>query len=452
MTVVANDPAGESHPLLDGPIARKLVWLALPGLAGGLMQSFLYVADGRFVGTLGPLALAGVALVFPLFALSVMLSAGAVGGAVVAATARALGARDHAGAAALVRTAMVLALIGGGLSALLVHLFGPAFFRLLGGEGMVLDTAVAYAGVLFPGIVVVWFFNMLASLLRGAGDMRRPAVGLGIAAIMHILSASVLVSGSGPVASLGITGAALSLLIGYAAGSLYLAWRLFGAAGPDWVRLGGAVDWGQVLRVGRRGSFAGVQSVLTVAIALVVTAFMARIGPEALAGYGIGVRLELVIIPVIFAFGSACIAMAGVSLGAGERVRALRVAWTGSGFAAGFVGLIGCFLAFFPALWSGLFTANTEIAAATAHYLRIVGPAYAFFGLGLCLYFASQALNTLVWPVTGAGVRLAILLGGGFLLLGDGMDAGTVFLLVAGAMTAYGLFNALTLRFGPWRR
>ncbi|WP_193181272.1 MATE family efflux transporter [Nisaea sediminum] len=452
MTDAASGAAAEPHPLLDGPIARKLVRLALPGLLGGLMQSFLYVADGRFVGTLGPLPLAGVALVFPLFVLSVMLSAGAVGGAVVAATARALGARDHEGAGALVRTAMVLALAGGGSSALLVQLFGPAFFRLLGGEGEVHETAVAYAGILFPGIVIVWFFNMAASLLRGAGEMRRPAIALGIAATAHILSALVLVAGMGPFPSLGITGAALSLLIGYAAGSLYLAWRLFGAGRPAWVQLAGSVDWGQVWRVGRRGCFAGVQSVLTIAMALVVTAYMARIGPKALAGYGIGVRLELVIIPVIFAFGSACIAMAGVSLGAGQRARALRVSWTGSAFAASFVGLIGCFLAVFPALWSGLFTADAEIAAATARYLKFVGPAYTFFGLGLCLYFASQALNSLIWPVTGAGIRLAILLGGGGVLLDEGVDSRTVFLLVAGAMTAYGLFNTLTLRFGPWRR
>ncbi|UUX49817.1 MATE family efflux transporter [Nisaea acidiphila] len=451
MTETANDPAAETHPLLEGAIAGKLVRLALPGLLGGLMQSFLYVADGRFVGTLGPLPLAGVALVFPLFALSVMLSAGAVGGAVVAATARALGARDREGAGALVRTALILALLGGGISAVIVQLFGPAFFRLLGGEGEVLEAAIAYAGVLFPGIVVIWLFNMLASLLRGAGDMRRPAVALGIAATVHILSATVLVLGKGPIASLGIAGAALSLLLGYAAGGLYLAWRLFGPAGPDWVRFAGKIDWGQVLWVGRRGSFAGVQSVLTIAMALVVTAYMARIGPKALAGYGVGVRLELVIIPVIFAFGSACIAMAGVSLGAGERARAIRVAWTGSGFAAGFVGLIGCFLALFPALWSGLFTGDTEIAAATAQYLGIVGPAYTFFGLGLCLYFASQALNSLVWPVTGAGIRLAILLAGGAALLGEGIDARTIYLLVAAAMMAYGLFNALTLRLGPWR-
>ncbi len=444
MTVKTAMTGAAPHPFLEGPIASRIARLAAPGLLGGLMQSILYVADGWFVGGLGPLALAGVALVFPLFALSVMFSAGAMGGAVVAATARALGAKDHEAAGALVR---------GAFSALIIWLFGPGLFRMLGGSGTVLQTAIDYAAVLFPGIIVVWLFNMLASLLRGSGDMLRPALGLGVSVSMHLLAASLLVMGIGPFPSLGIEGAALSILIGYGAGSLYLAAYLFHINRPDWVRITGPVSWRQVYIVGRRGAFASVQSVLTIAMAMVVTGYMARIGPQSLAGYGIGVRLELVIIPIIFAFGSASIAMAGASVGAGLRARALRVSWTGSWFAALSVGLIGTVLAVAPWLWSGLFTEDAEIAATTARYLRFVGPAYTFFGLGLCLYFSSQAMNTLILPVTGAGLRLAVLLGGGVLLLDQAAtDENTVFLLVAGAMATYGVFNALALRLGPWRR
>ena len=252
---------------------------------------------------------------------------------------------------------------------------------------------------------------------------------------------------------MGIPGAAISILIGFGAGSLYLAAYLFHINRPEWVQVFGQIRWQQVLTVGRRGAFASVQSVLTVAMAMVVTGYMARIGPQSLAGYGIGVRLELVLIPIIFAFGSASIAMAGASVGAGLRARALRVSWIGSWFAALSVGLIGTGLAVAPGLWSGLFTSDPEIAATTARYLRFVGPSYTFFGLGLCLYFSSQALNTLVLPVTGAGLRLAVLLGGGVLLLDQATtDENTIFLLVAGAMTTYGVFNALALRLGPWRR
>ncbi|WP_323795566.1 MATE family efflux transporter [Nisaea sp.] len=452
MTAKTDKADSPAHPFLEGPIASRILRLAAPGLLGSLLQSALFVADGWFIGRLGPLALAGVALVFPLFVLSVMFSAGAMGGAVVAATARALGAKDYDAAGALVRTALILAAFGGIFSAVIVWLFGPALFRVLGGEGAILQTALDYAAVLFPGIVLVWQFNMLASLMRGSGDMLRPSLGLGVIVLVHFIAASLLVRGAGPVPAFGIKGAPLSILIGYSAGCLYLAIYLFRIKRPEWVRLGGPIRWQQVLIVGRRGAFASVQSALTIAMAMVVTGYMARIGPQSLAGYGIGVRLELILIPIIFAFGSASIAMAGLSVGAGLRGRAIRVSWIGSGFAALFVGLIGTVLAMAPWLWSGLFTDNAEIAATTALYLRIVGPAYAFFGLGLCLYFASQAMNSLLWPVTGAGIRFAVLLGGGSLFLEPStFNETTVFLLVAGAMATYGLFNALTLKLGPWR-
>ena len=448
------DMAGSpTHPFLDGPIGGKILRLAAPGLLGGLLQSVLFAVDGWFVGRLGAMALAGVALVFPLFVLSVMFSAGAMGGAVVAATARALGAKDRDAASALVRTAFILAALGGLSSTLVVWLFGPVLFRALGGEGRVLEIALEYAAVLFPGIFLVWLFNMLASLMRGSGDMVRPSLGLAVIVFVHFSAASLLVTGAGPVPALGIKGAGLSILVGYSAGCLYLAAYLFRIKRPEWMKIAGAVRWQQVLVVGRRGAFASVQSVLTVAMAMVVTGYMARIGPQSLAGYGIGVRLELILIPIIFAFGSASIAIAGVCVGAGRRRRALQVSWIGSGFAALFVGLIGTVLAIFPSLWSGIFTTNEEIAATTALYLRIVGPAYTFFGLGLCLYFASQAMNSLFWPVTGAGIRFALLLGVGSIVMGTPtFNEVTLFILVAGAMATYGLFNALTLRLGPWRR
>lgn len=452
MTAKTDKADSTTHPFLDGPIAGKVLRLAAPGLLGSLLQSVLFVADGWFVGRLGPLALAGVALVFPLFVLSVMFSAGAMGGAVVAATARALGAKDLDASRALVRTALILAALGGLVSAVIVWLFGPALFRVLGGEGIILQIALDYAAMLFPGIVLVWLFNMLASLMRGSGDMLRPSLGLGVVVLVHFIAASLLVTGPGPVPSLGIKGAPISILIGYGAGCVYLSTYLFRIKRPAWVQLGGPILWRQVLVVGRRGVFASVQSALTIAMALVVTGYMARIGPQSLAGYGIGVRLELILIPIIFAFGSASIAIGGVCVGAGLRARALRVSWIGSGFAALFVGLIGTVLAAMPWLWSGLFTDNADIAATTALYLRIVGPAYTFFGLGLCLYFASQAMNSLLWPVTGAGIRLAVLMAGGALLLEQStLNEITIFFLVAGAMAVYGLFNTLALRLGPWR-
>src|SRR5207247_1081704 len=121
-------------------------------------------------------------------------------------------------------------------------------------------------------------------------------------------------------------------------------------------------------------------------------------GTFALAGYGMGVRLEYLLIPLVFGFGSALVTMVGTNFGAGQRARAGRVAWTGAAMAAGATEAIGLAAAFFPHSWLGLFTNEPAVLAAGAAYLRVVGPAYGFFGLGLALYFASQGAGRLLWP------------------------------------------------------
>ncbi len=55
--------------------------------------------------------------------------------------------------------------------------------------------------------------------------------------------------------------------------------------------------------------------------------------------------------------------------------------------------------------------------AAGSTYLRIVGPFFGFFGLGMALYFASQGAGALKWPLIAGVSRLIIAVGGGYLLL-----------------------------------
>ena len=83
-----------------------------------------------------------------------------------------------------------------------------------------------------------------------------------------------------------------------------------------------------ILRVGALASFSPLQTVLTV---LILTRLVAGFGTEALAGYGIGARLEFLLVPIAFAVGVACVPMVGMAIGARDVARARRVAWTGGG-------------------------------------------------------------------------------------------------------------------------
>ena len=127
-----------------------------------------------------------------------------------------------------------------------------------------------------------------------------------------------------------------------------------------------------------------------------------------------GARLEYILQPVAFGFGTAIVAMVGTNWGAQQYRRAREIAWTGAATVALVCGTIGLIVAFQPSLWIGLFSDDAEVARLGTLYLRIVGPAYLLFGLGLGLFYvtlgfgrAVSAMNANAVPmITSAGCGL----------------------------------------------
>src|SRR5213595_2278554 len=160
-----------TRALLEAPIAATLLRLAAPNVLVMVVQAAVGLVETYFVAKLGTDALAGVALVFPVLMLMQMMSAGAMGGGISSAIARALGGGRHADADALVLHAIVINLTIGIVCSALVLVFGPVLYRTMGGEGASLKAALDYSNIVFAGTVLVWLMNALASVIRGSGNM-----------------------------------------------------------------------------------------------------------------------------------------------------------------------------------------------------------------------------------------------------------------------------------------
>jgi Na+-driven multidrug efflux pump len=173
-------------------------------------------------------------------------------------------------------------------------------------------------------------------------------------------------------------------------------------------------------------------------------------GPAAVAGYGTGARLEYLLIPLVFGLGAPLVALVGTNIGAGQRARALRIALTGGAIAFALTEAIGLAAAIWPHAWLGLFDSDPHMLEAGAAYLRIVGPTYGFFGLGLALYFASQGAGRLLWPLLGSLVRLIIGIGGGWLALTLTGSLDWLFAALAVGLVVYGVFVAGAVASGVW--
>jgi putative MATE family efflux protein len=447
----AHAPAVQVNSLLTSPILPTLLKLALPNTIAMFGSTLVAVAETSYIGRLGIEPLAGIALVFPFVMLTQMMSAGAMGGGVSSAISRALGAGDRDRAASLALHAAIIGGCAGIFFTVVMLLFGRQFFTLLGGRGGVLEQACDYAHVLFSGAIAIWLVNTLASVLRGTGDMRLPSATLIVAAVVQIVVGGTLGLGLFGLPQFGMRGVAAGQLTAFALGAIFLLWYL--GSGRSRLKLSFAAFTFQrgmffdILKVGAIACLSPLQSVLTI---LIFTKILAGFGTEVLAGYGMGSRLEFLLTPIAFAFGVASVPMVGMAIGAGMVTRARRVAWTAAAASGLTVGLVGLVVAVKPALWVSLFTGDPGVTAAANSYFAWAGPTFVFFGIGACLYFASQGAAKVGGPVLAYTARLLMVAIGGWWLASIEAPAWTLFALVGAAMIVLGLGTAAAVRFSHW--
>jgi MATE family, multidrug efflux pump len=153
---------------------------------------------------------------------------------------------------------------------------------------------------------------------------------------------------------------------------------------------------------------------------------------------------------LVFGLGAPLVAMVGTNIGAGQSGRALRIAFVGAAIAFAITEALGLAAAVFPTAWPALFSDDPRVIAAGSSYLRIVGPAYGFFGLGLALYFASQGAGRLFWPLFAGFLRMLIAIGGGWLALRVTGSLAWLYAAIALGLVVQGMTVVTAIMAGAW--
>jgi MATE family, multidrug efflux pump len=436
----AVQPAAMRAPrgVLDGPIVPTLLRLALPTIVVLVMQTLVGVLETYFIGFLGTAALAGTALVFPVLMLMQMMSNGGVGGGVASAVARAIGAGRQADAEALAWHAVVIAVAIGAVFCIAAIACGPVLYRAMGGEHDTLAAALTYSNAVFAGSIPIWIVALLSAVLRGAGNVRVPAMVTLTGAILLVPLSPALIFGIGPMPRLGVAGGGVAVVIYYLIGLAMLVGFMRSGRSPIWLRITplSARLFRDILGVGFLSAIGTVMANLTVAL---VTAAVGRFGADAIAGYGLGSRLDYLQIPLMFGLGTGLVTMVGIATGAGQTARATRIAWTGAGIAFLITETIGLAAALFPTAWLGLFSTESQVLADGSLYLRTVAPFYGMVGAGMALYFAGQGAKRVMIPLLAGAVRLIVAAGfGWFAVAAWGAGLPALFNIVAVSAVLFG--------------
>jgi putative MATE family efflux protein len=453
-TTVTKPPAARTRILLEGPIVSTLLRLAAPNVVVNVVLiAVTATVDAHFVGQMGPSALAGLSLVFPLIMLMQQMANSSMGGAIASAIARAIGAGRHADASALVIHGVIIAAAMAGIFTLVLLLGGPAIYGLMGGSGNTYAAALEYSNTIFAGAFAYWLLSTLTSAVRGAGQAAVLAVVYLAAEGLHIVLVPLLMFGIGPLPPLGIAGAGIATVTSFAASSVFLAWYI--ASGRTVIKLtlrGVRLDRRLFIEILRVGAPMSLQPVLNNLALAMLTGFVGALGAAQLAGFGVAVRLEYLLYPLAFGLGAGALAMVGTNIGARNLVRAERIAWTAAVLAAGITGCIGLFGVTLPDVWTSLFTKTPDIHVLAARYLSITGGAYAFLGLGLTLASSFQAAGRPLWPLVGITGRAVVVSAGGWIVVHlTGADLDGLAVVAAAGLAVYGASLAIAFRAGFWR-
>jgi Na+-driven multidrug efflux pump len=297
----------------------------------------------------------------------------------------------------------------------------------------------------------------VSSILRGTGDAATPGKYMLLGSVLQIPLSALLVLGTagwglGSWTGLGIAGAAVSMIATSLLSAALMAWRLWSGRAGVTLSLGGRgltrAASAPILKVGLISSLSAVLANLTT---MLVNFAIKPFGDAAIAGYGIGARLEFILVPLAFGIGSALTTLVGIAAGAGRWDRAVQVAWTGGVMAAALTGSLGIAVAMFPGAWAGMFSSDATVVQAATHYLTRAAPFYALFGLGMSLNFAAQGANRQTVPFAASLMRTLIAGVGGYLVVT--LWHGTLpdlFWLVGLAILLYGITIGGALALRPW--
>ena len=144
--------------------------------------------------------------------------------------------------------------------------------------------------------------------------MIRPALIASVLLISYTILAWMIIPGQAASLDEAIKAAALAMSGSFLVALLVEIWYVNRSSQPVRFKVA-AFRWQTLVRILKQGLLAASQSVMTITYAMIATVLFSRFGTDWLAGFGLAVRLELIMVPVIFGIGSSLIAIVGAYVG-----------------------------------------------------------------------------------------------------------------------------------------
>lgn len=390
--------------LAQGPVGRQLVGMAVPVLFGIFTMMLQNFIDMWFIGRVGVRELAALSFAFPVLMVVTSVAIG-LGAGTSSVVARAIGADNHRRARRLSTDSLLLSFgITGVICAVGIVTITP-LFRLLGAPEEMIPLIAGYMKILYVGVpfVVVGMVGM--SSMRATGDTRLPSMLMVITAIINVILDPILIFGVGPIPAMGLNGAAMAALIARGtifAGTLYLMHRrldLLTLNKPDRNEM--VSSWGDILHVGIPA--AGTNAIIPIATG-VITAMLAKYGPETVAGFGVASRVESLVLVMFYALSAVIGPFVGQNISANRPDRIFRALRLCTIFCLGSGLVVALLLALSGDFVPSLFSDHAEVTDVGTLFLLIVPVSYGTYGMVMVM---NASFNGMGKPMPAVHISVA---------------------------------------------
>jgi putative MATE family efflux protein len=385
--------------LTEGPVAKTLLNLTVPMIFGMVGMVAFNLVDTFFVGQLGTQELAALSFTFPIIMVIGSLAMG-IGTGASAVISQAIGRGDHHKVQRLTTDSLFLSFLLVAFFVALGMLTIDPLFRLLGAEPEIIPLIREYMVIWYPGVLFLIIPMVGNNAIRATGDTKTPSAIMLVAVVVNIILDPLLIFGLGPFPMLGLTGAAIATVVSRAITLVFAMWVLYYRDRMmtfELPALKEVIDsWKSILHIGL--PVAGTRLLSPIAMGVII-ALVASYGHEAVAAFGVGIRIEFFALTVVFALSTVMGPFVGQNWGARrfERVNlgvkysiVFSLAWGVAMFTM---------LALAARPIASLFNDDPQVISIIMLYLWIVPIGYALFSV---FQISTMTLNVLNRPGSAA--------------------------------------------------
>lgn len=389
------------NDLTEGKVSQSIIKMTIPMIFGTLSLVVFNITDTYFIGQLGAEELAAVSFTFPVVLIINSIALG-MGIGTSSLISRAFGSGDKEGLIRIATDSIILSWLFVILTTVIGLNIIDQIFTLLGADANMLIYIREYMSIWFYGMPFVVIPMVGNSIIRALGDTKTPSIVMVVAASINVILDPLLIFGIGVFPQMGIRGAALATVISRMITfifSLYILLVREKIIKFRFRKVRSIVDsWKGILYVAVPSALVRLITPLSTGI---VTRLLSQYGNSAVAGYGVGTRVEFFTLAFINAMSSIMVPFAGQNYGAGkiDRIREGMRVTRKMIFIYGFVIVIVLNLT--ARFIAPIFNDSIEVQRVTIVYLSIIPISYGFQGMLLNNVAILNAINK---PIQAAGL------------------------------------------------